>query len=169
MSRPIFVIFDNTRIKLKNIKDYGITTEIKTTYSFEVFSWQLYNGVISSYYGLKNAGYCNIDLPGYGYPPVQFWNAVEKNLRKLNDIYFIPGMRGGYAIKGKASYDKAIKECPKGYYEHDCFGEFKEVSRKRVDVLYITTYQRDKFYFFQDEVTFDIHAKIKEIDKYLAC
>lgn len=154
-SNPGFISFDNTRIKLSNIKHYGISSTVR--YYAKIYENKK---VSSSFLGLIDVSH-NEDV----------WTGEKillLNARDYQDAYDIMFPVPAQNADGSTACVRFIMKN----------GEVEKTSeirkRNKSDIieveeeyLYVTTYQKDNYQFFKDDVEFDIYDKFKEIDKYM--
>lgn len=142
-NKMIFV--GNVRIRANNIKNYGIANN---TRYFEKI-----------YYKVKR-------VEG------SFWEEWWNN-RPLYEWTW----QGEYVEVGKKRYDNREKYRQCNRKTKDSNGQITYISEhltesdfeiRKEKCLYITTYQKDNFVFWESESKFDIFAKCKEIDDIFA-
>lgn len=141
---PVFIIIDDSRIKISNIKNYGISSieEIEnfdeTKYKHASFDYELYRErVDEERLALKNAK-APFDTPF-------FTNLISERLKN-------------YEVELQKAKEKLSK-----------LSEAKKNNKRIIKkYLYITTYQNDNYRFYENESKCNIDDKLKELDKYLA-
>ena len=121
---PKFIQFGGTRIKLSNIKNYGISYEA---------------------YEVKR-------------PPTQ--TEINRGIKRAEDR---KKKRKKWDILGKFVDEVDVAYLSSNYYKE----ERSRPENKKQYYLYVTTYQNDNYKFYEDEVSFNIRDKVKELDKYL--
>ena len=148
--RDRMIILDDTRVRLSNIKNYGISSGKK-------FRQKLYTrkevlnpvGVVASFFSLLEGGYCSDETVEYEYEWTGKWN---EGMSKEE----IDELGGGTLVlldKGEIGVTRKVLA------SDSCIQEYQE------KYLYITTFQNDNFVFWESEVSFDINEKCKEIDE----
>lgn len=158
----MIIILGNTRIRVNNIKNYGISSKIRP--------YEKIYGVEKMVFVQKRKGLGKI----FGEE-----KRIEKNVLVWKGRLVAINDERLFRIDLEDSYyydpitDKQINRARKRYQNEK--GELAEgfewatrensVVDKRVKYLYITTYQNDNFIFWEDEVNFDISEKCDELDK----
>ena len=165
--RNKFLIFDDVRIKLGNIKSYGISDELRY---YEKLYTKVYRKKVGWLDGLLGNTF---DL---------IWNGEVELIDSQR--YFFLGLRNAddrqdcqnihvdnidwYYSEYGNTYKKIIDGKNIIYHRlSQYYATLEEVIEKHIRYLYIETYQNDNFRFYEDEVSFDIVSKCKEIDKIL--
>lgn len=177
-TRPIFVLFGHERIKLSNIKNYGISSGA----AYFVKVYELRDSVI---YGLFNTisikanclTWTRNDLQvreeDWGIHQIKLYNEDLKQFQTYNKK-FIRDKNGvvrminksdgiirnskGTVIGGRGNWltgDPGLLLC-----ENDVYKEYQ-------DYLYLTTYQNSNYQWYKGLASFDIYEKCKELDRYL--
>lgn len=152
-SRPSFVEFGNTRIRLSNIKNYGIASVpvyyakvfvlVEKEAKSKLFGKYRYKECVDSGKRVRLCDTSETDARSILCDGSQYYHRYELQDGKINRIH-----TGGLLVYGPVSFEDLV-EC------------------KNVDYLYVTTYQKDNYRFFADISEFDIHSKCKEIDGYM--
>lgn len=148
-SCPAFIEFGNTRIKLNNIKNYGIS-------SIPVYYANVFVGVEQEkkWRGLLKEKTVTVTTE---------WIKTGKTIR-LSDV----SLADAQAVLGNKQYVIKNGEITIVDASVNAFLRSDElIICKDVDYLYVTTFQRDNYRFLADLVNFDVHKKCQEIDKYL--
>lgn len=150
--RPTFIKLGNIRIKLSNIKNYGISytsRERLKIISKEEFEKLKKEEQINNSKKRLN----KIKRPK---------NIKEKILKKIP-------FRNIPTSEYQKSYEKYREEYTHRY--QNASAEYKknyfELENYSIPYLYITTYQNDNYKFHEDKVSFNVRDKMKELDKYL--
>lgn len=148
--KPIFVAFGDARIKLSNIKNYGVIkgdAYYQKTYrlvedpsEFIIGRWVYTNNNFK------------IDI-------VKYQNIINEHYVKRL-IYLKKGEKNTFS-------ENELIATKDGVYEVDRKTPKEDAFSKEENYLYITTYQNDNFKYSQDDVTWDIKEKFKELDDYL--
>lgn len=158
-----FIAINDVRIRVSNIKNYGVSEEKK--YFSKVFE-------LDSYYNRESRAEMNIEITKEEYewvksgkdaPAYALFDENDENV--LYDDYL-------------GNYYADFHKVPEGIICHaisteDSFldGEImtkadpSDVWCEKKKYLYITTYQNDNFKFYDDEI--DVEQTIKKIDEYL--
>lgn len=163
VKRPAFVEFGNTRIKLSNIKNYGISSV--PVYYAKVFDKVAKGPQKTRILGLPyNDPFVWVDT-GLTVRLSDSKTEAEKLMEK-----WIEG-RGMYA--NEYAYRLACCKIKRYVRENGVISDtaaeakFEDVtSCKTVEYLFVTTFQNDNYRFFTDLVDFDIHEKCRELDTY---
>lgn len=153
-THPTFVDFGSTRIKLSNIKNYGISSTL--TYYGKVFDKRQYLTSKNTLFGAKT---------------VRRHGFVDTGERvRLGESREGAAAALCYSIKYQTYYryvkdnGKIVKHSPP-LMENWSFEDVIEC--KNVNYLYVTTYQNDNYRFVEDLVPFDIQKKCNELDEYV--
>ena len=139
-SKPDFILFGDVRIKRSNIKNYGISTF--TRYYEKIVVWE---------------GESFKDMKAYK-KVLSVTLSVPAILLRLGAIDLRKGKyvwKGGKKEISEGTYHSAKRNGERGYF------------KKELHYLYVTTYQKDNYQFKEDEVSFDIFEKCKELDSLL--
>lgn len=189
ISNILFIDFDNTRIKQSNIAEYGISSE----YFYEIAAYKIEHDYSErSYliifdskemkYTLKlskwitiNASLCTLLTP-----PFNNFFYMDLKIRDPHNIispYLAFYNQKPFVLDGKDNYDlfKKLTDASAEKFDYKTevwtklvnFDTTYSTTRRKEhpsEYLYVKTYQKENFRFFQEEVSFDIHEKIKEID-----
>lgn len=143
--KPIFVKCGKERIKISNIKSYGISTE--TMYFQKVYE---------------------IDDDS------SFWGKLLSSWVYKGKTFKIDEYLASVLNYSSSGYIRRKLFSPeKGYYDEnpgnlDTRAPKSDLITKNVEYLYITTYQDDNYIFYEDNEEFNIHEKCKELDKWLS-
>ncbi len=162
VKRPAFVELGNTRIKLSNIKNYGISS-VPVYYGVVVKKVEhdhMYQGLFGWTNKITSEWVDTGERVRLGESLEEAISALEKaGMLSWSD----PGMNGR-----RRRYHRFIKENGEIKRERDWHSsDIERVTEcKNVDYLYVTTYQNDNYRFVADTAGFDIHAKCKELDTY---
>ena len=151
-NHPAFIDFGNKRIKLGNIKDYGITERT-------VYFAKLFEHTTRTQKGLLGI---NVET--------EYWEWKGK-LALLSELSYDDAYR--------KMHDNMYRTCGWNYlldgalrYSANSLNgntpDFKDVTIvKQLKCLHVTTYQKDNYRFYDGEVDFDIFQKYKELDGYM--
>jgi len=139
---PAFIIFGDTRIKLSNINNYGISTE--TRYYQKVYEIEdtssTWSRLVSSWvFKGKTVAITDYDVSLFTH---------NRQLKK-------------YYTSGKSHFDQAG-------LNHPNTADKSDLITKKVKYLYVTTYQGDNFQFYEDATAFNINDKCSELDDLLS-
>lgn len=155
-----FIVFGNIRIKKNNIKNYGIKTK---SYPYEkIYEIEKVTGKVNRFFqGSERYIWKN-----------KIAKVSEKrhtNLKAVNEKE-----PGHYPFRADwdgvcTTFVKAIDSNGKIFETDIVTNEWTNEDNppyvlKKIDTLFITTYQNDNYVFRQDECEFDIHEKCLEID-----
>ena len=150
--RPVFIEFGSVRIKLSNIKNYGISS-IPTHYA-KVFEKRQYEVNKYTLFGERS---------------VKKWGLVDTGERiRLDES---SGDLSRMVNSRIYSYRRCLKVNGNIIRVNPSFAETWEyndaIERRDIEYLYVTTYQNENYRFVEDEVEFDIHKKCEELDEYM--
>lgn len=143
--RPTFIGFGDVRIKLGNIKNYGLSegehcyAKVYTLYRPELFVDSLADCLFGKTEWIWTGE--KVDLGTWDFGKMEFcpvYQRVGEEITKVHD----------------SSYRYGIKTT-------------NDIIREPEEYLYVTTFQGDNYRFFQSSAGFDIHEKLAELDKYL--
>ena len=132
-----FVSFGSVRIKYSNIKNYGIST-FKRYYK-KVFVWE--GEEFDDMDGFRKTAQVILTIPSI------LLLGVDADFRK-----------GKYVWKGE------LNEIDVNEYEREVERNSDAYIEKTLRYLYVTTYQNENYQFKEDEVSFNIYKKMKELD-----
>lgn len=179
------IALGNVRVRLSNIKNYGISSQ-----NFEFFVLQKYkfikekrNITKKRKVVCKALAYSSTlvtALVGIGVAMLEGENKGKglatgmKVSEHVNDT--LNGLLEtekvvGYEYIGDCMFIPSRNDVDKilsNNVDNDIYYEEKGIVEKKVDYLYITTYQKDNFIFREDLSTFDIYEKCKELDNYFS-
>lgn len=179
-TRPEFVKFGEVRIKLSNIKNYGVNVENKfyekvykrqEVKEYDNALLQFLGGKISyryTYYKdeeISSSRYDDIKK-GVILPGKVFLLKGQEYLRLKSEIL------GNRILYRNETYknvhtDNCQYASVDGVYETNKIAEQDDVFLKEISYMYVTTYQNDNFKFMQDLEDWDVKKKCAELDKYL--
>lgn len=149
VGKPAFIAFGDVRIKLSNIKDYGIS-----------------NGKI-----VVDKIFENVPVEEKGFFRALFGSRFRWNNklafqfgREYGAGFYPCGMNNPFWILVREA-DGNLRAVSLGPTEYSSYEPTVEYFDK--DYLYITTYQKDNYKFFDCVAPFDIYEKCKEIDQYM--
>lgn len=154
-----FIQLGNVRVKLGNIKNYGISKCDSYYYKVYEYDPQLAKQIEDS--NRKKRGLFKTLSSLFSEQPYKWKGkkiyiasfSKEDALRKAGiDPYYPNGA------------PRAYKQEPDGTLELCDGGDFLEIEES---YLYVTTYQNDNFRFPEGSVSFNIFDKCKEIDSYM--
>lgn len=143
------IILGNTRIRLSNIKNYGISSGKK-------FRQKLYTrkevinpiGVIATIASWLEGGYST----GLETKDEYEWSGKWKDNISKKEIDELKGATLVLLDDGTIETTRSVSASD---------SDIQDYVEK---YLYITTFQNDNFVFWQSDVSFDIQEKLKEID-----
>lgn len=142
--KPTFITFDNIRIKSTNIKNYGINKSAR--YYVKIFDRNPRNSI----FDFKT--------------PIHTWNGLTEEIPESQYNAYVNGM----------SYDfehcTRRREKSKSYIGSEESGvrmPKSDLIVKELSYLFVTTYQNDNYIFWENETSFNIYDKCKEIDSYM--
>ena len=165
--RPTFVDFGSARIKLSNVKNYGISSA--TVYYAPVFKYvertekkqTLFGEKVKKTRELVDSGE-RIRLGETSSEAINKWKSDGMAEQ-------IPGTLGNFIDSFNSRYYQYVKrdgELRRGYIDGSSKSIAEAAECKNVEYLYVTTFQNDNYRFFADVVDFDIHKKCRELDAY---
>jgi cold shock CspA family protein len=160
--RPDIIKIGNTRIKLNNIKNYGIS--VQDRYYLKVYKSQKRKGILNQF----------LDISDYIHNGMK----TEISYATANDL-----LRGKtvekqvFLNKGQFHYtNRTVNGSNLEYAKYDGLHSIDSSESDESDksdlihikekYLYLTTYQKDKYTFYNSEI--DIEEKLNELDKYLS-
>ena len=166
VNRPAFIQFGDVRIKLSNIKNYGISSD--TSYYIKIYE---YNAQKAKQVEIEKAKRKKAGLFQKIMAPAIDTNFYEWKGKKkyINSLSTMASLR----LNLDDLYDNygsfCLKENPDGSLEpyNPPFSDKKDFLEEEEPLLYVTTYQGDNFRFVQGAVDFDVHKKCSEIDSYM--
>ncbi len=190
ISNNLFIDFDDTRIKQSNIAEYGISSE----YYYEIPAYKIENDYSKKSfllifddkerkYTLKLSKWITIDASLYTLLTPPFDACFYANLKfydphNIISPYLVFYKQKIIVLDGKNNYElfkKLTAENANDFdYETDTwitlvnFDTTSSTPRKKEtpsEYLYVKTFQKDNFRFYQENVSFNIHEKIHEIDE----
>ena len=144
------VILGNTRIRLSNIKNYGISSE--TRYRQKIYKREFVANRFGATVDAITQVFLDFNLNTAGARYEYEWTGEwydgmsKKELEELNGATLYLRDDG----KIGSTRDKLVDK--------------PSIQEYREKYLYITTFQNDNFVFWESEVSFDIQEKLKEID-----
>lgn len=163
VKRPAFVEFGDTRIKMSNIKNYGISSapvyyarvfeKIETEPAKKGLLWLIAGNPIT----WRDTGEC-----------IRLSESKEEAEKLMERWVHVKGVYSSEAhyrevcckIKRYVKTNGVISD-------GETAAKFEDViTCKTVKYLYVTTFQNDNYRFYVDMVDFDIHEKCKELDTY---
>lgn len=122
--KPLFIKLEDKRIKLKNIKDYGIgRTESETaTFSIDYCKYVKEKGFIFDSTILKKCGKTTVEIPICGNPTIlfpkgseeYFWKNVEINYRDkiyVCKVFDGHGLQGYIAFMYRQDFETFVSKC----------------------------------------------------------
>lgn len=169
VNRPAFIQFGDVRIKLSNIKNYGISSD--TSYYMKIYE---YNAQKAKQVALEKAKRKKAGLIQKILAPAIDTNLYEWKGKKKYITSF--SRENAMRAIGLDPYDPNDKHSPFSLQENPdgSLEPFYPPSPDENDfltevdpTLYVTTYQGDNFRFVQGAVDFDVHEKCSEIDSYM--
>lgn len=196
MEMPLFVKFGDKRIKLKNIKDYGMSNSKDSFYytvSFDVYSYyakwegKLVKEIVETVkFSISEEFKNHLEKDIHNYKElIDAYHEINfTSLPQLCIFFYENTYKGclGCCFLNEAWYGRKILE--KDWYSHENSKYIPEIGNANFptsnvkferncvegggDYLYVTTYQNDNYRFYQKEVAFDIKEKFAQLDKYLA-
>ena len=173
-----FIILGNTRLKIKNIKDYGISSKQKTFYYLKIYeknpnyiSGDFFNNLFNSEYiyrGTKkeitekefnslSSGDIRIktrDVSCGDEIGDTIWDMID-----IGNIIYTAFNKDMYILNDSGK----IVKIDKGSFNSDDL----ITETRKVKYLYVTTYQNDNYTFTEGEENFNIFSKCKELDNLL--
>lgn len=159
--RPTFIQFGNIRVKLSNIKNYGIDT--CNSYYCKVYEYSPELAQKIENDNRKQRGLFKVLSTIFSEEPYE-WKGEKIYIASFLKEFALKAVginpddpddhRQGYAYIRK----------PDGTLELDKEDDFLEIKE---NFLYVKTYQNDSFEFPEGEVDFNIFEKCKEIDSYM--
>lgn len=143
------IILGNTRIRLSNIKNYGISSGKK-------YKQKIYNrkeeinpiGFVATIVSLLEGG----ERSGVETKYVYEWSKEWRDDLSKKEIEELNGALLYWKDDGTIGATRNVSATSSDIVEY------------REEYLYITTFQNDNFVFWESEVSFDIQEKLKEID-----
>lgn len=159
--KPAFVEFGNTRIKLSNIKNYGISS-VPTYYAI-IFKKVVHEHMYEGLFGWTTKKKSELVDTGERIRLGESFDEARSALHRAGMItYGQPGLNGR-----RHEYHRYVKNNGELCRDWDWRSDISYVAEcKDVDYLYVTTYQNDNYRFVADIAGFDIHAKCMELDSY---
>lgn len=181
-NKPEFIMFGEVRVKLNNIKNYGIVDENR-----------YFEKVFGKYLAQAEKRYDNKILDFLISTPAQYEWTVHCRDTEIDSIRYNSIKNGerrarkGYVIENANYYEFEIanewdnargKNVDKvyqkqrtaqqdGIYEVNYWAQKDDVFMKSIPYLYVTTYQDDNYVFRQDLVSWHINEMCAELDRYL--
>lgn len=142
-----FIVLGNTRIKVGNIKSYGISNKKRITH--EKIYTRKYTGDIGFLLSILSGGDCYyFEWEGDMVP------FTKERARELKE--------DGFMYRRYRNENGELVDDEQHYLEDD------DLIENECNYLYVTTYQNDNFQFFENEVDFDIFKKCSELDNILS-
>lgn len=161
--RPTFVDFGSARIKLSNVKNYGISST--TVYYAPVFMYVERTEKKQTLFGEKDKKSWQLVDSG---ERIRLGETLSEAAAKWRADGMTSSASGLAAVSAPYLwYYQYVREDGKlrqGYSSTKSIEEAAEC--KTVEYLYVTTFQNDNYRFFADVVDFDIHEKCRELDSY---
>lgn len=185
-NRKLFIEIGNTRLKLSNIKDYGIGSDGPNTRLDEVcvniyiekyikkndiFDY-IHDAFCGDYKYEKTRMAIPISIEEYN-------NIIEESEKCRNSIYFIEPPKA-YAINSSFDLSKDIRSQIFRAHERNLIKEDFTLKYDEHHYLYITTHQGDNYVFYENGyykndsgkwvynyAKFDIYEKVNELDSLL--
>lgn len=159
-NRPAFISLGNVRIKLSNIKNYGIS--ICNSYYYKVYEFDSELAKRIAEESSKKRGLFRAMSNFFSDRPYE-WRGKKIYIASFSKEVALK--RAGIDPYDAHDYSpRSYRQEPDGTLERDYFDDFLEVKEK---YLYISTYQDDNFQFPEGAVDFNIFDKCKEIDSYM--
>lgn len=149
-----FILLGNTRIKLGNIKNYGISSE-------RVKCEKIYRLAEGEKDGLLAAMLRNTDL---------VWEKEVEELTYDREYQFEISdhdHKNREEFPRVTTYKRYRNKNGKIVDSHSIATMDNSVVEIKRKYLYISTFQKDNFRFYEDEVDFDITKKCNELDNLL--
>lgn len=153
-NRNKFILLGNTRIKVGNIKDYGISNE-------RVRCEKIYRLAEGEKNGLLAAILRNTDL---------VWEEEVEELTPIREYQFEVSdidHENRAEFPRATTYKRYRNKNGKVVDSHSIATMDDSVIEIKRKYLYISTFQKDNFRFYEDEVDFDIIKKCCELDNLL--
>lgn len=166
-----FVTFGDIRIKASNIKNYGIASENQYgVYVYKDSSTSSFLGVHVPKYNKSNEIIWIDKDEWFFYSSKERFNSWDSDIVKnTNGEYLSVHMFDEDAKELKWFYGCVCKNNLGHVFEMPYSNNPREnLVCKTKEYLYVTTYQRDNYRFFDDSAPFDIHEKGKELDEIFA-
>lgn len=149
-----FLRIGDTRIKVGNIKDYGIEYET-------VFYEKVYTKTRKAYSKTMDVA---LRLAGFGKPISNpesdydlAWDGETVRIDEIRYLELSSELRKTYKM---VLDDNGVAKEMVGFN-----ATIKDVVEKECKYLYLTTYQNDTYKFYETDVDFDLEEKCNEIDK----
>jgi CspA family cold shock protein len=168
---PVFVQFGDTRIKLANIKSYGVS--IHRTYFEKIYE------KVGELTG-DETGFIGFLKSLVDWDEIEFQWQYKGRSFEVSEVQAAQILRGQskravYVKKGERyklmdntdgshTYERYHRADKDGIYCLERNTEKTDLIIKDRQYLYITTYQNDNYRFYEDEVGFDINEKVRELD-----
>lgn len=157
--RPIFIQFGDVRIKLNNIKNYGI--DICNSYYYKIYEYDPQLAQKMAEEAKKERGLSKI-LSAF------FPNSDSGSYKWNGEKIYIASFSKENALKeagiDSSDYHRCYRRNQNGSLESCTYDDFLETQE---NYLYVTTYQGDNFQFIESTANFNIFDKCKEIDSYM--
>lgn len=161
MENPTFILIGSMRIKLCNIKNYGIGEGY--SYHRKLYKKEEVFGL----WYIKKAGYnlsdakCTADGRTF-VKNFKFVKMIKVDKDLIDD-------KGKMYFKNDDYYEKdndyiVFKESVEFEGNENIKDEVNKIINR---YLYVTTYQNDNYTFYQSDCDFNIDEKLKELDRYL--
>lgn len=165
-----FIILGGERIKLSNIKNYGIASE--TVYYQKVYKFKPAEGVFGHHEFEDIGEWKEI-------PYLRYYDIARGSKNYMHIIRASKGEPIGVVDPSKrkmfeTSYKHAKED---GIYDLNYLDDFSavingnpvksDVKEIKEDYLYITSYQGDNYKFSKNNAIFNIHEKLRELDEIL--
>lgn len=163
--RPTFVDFGSARIKLSNVKNYGISST--KVYYAPVFKYVERTEKKQTLFGEKDKKTRQLIDSGERIRLGETLSEAAQKWKADGMTSSGGGTFGVYSMSYSCYFYQYVKEDGKlkqGYSSTKSIEEAAEC--KTVEYLYVTTFQNDNYRFFADVVDFDIHEKCRELDSY---
>lgn len=154
------VILGNVRIRAKSIKNYGVASGKR--YYEKIYEmkerkgkilWMKYTESVLEWEG------DSIRIDEGRYKDILKPSALESKNGQISQITI--GQLAG--VEHKTTY-RRYRDDNGELVDSNEQTTMDDIIEKKEKYLYITTYQKDNFIFYQNDVDFDIHKKCNEID-----
>jgi len=163
--RPAFVVLGDTRIKLTNIKSYGmsfISAESQYEQAVKEFERKMEVEAVELERKLSNERHKSVLLQEARYNALLARQLAGDESASEDMLNF---RKESADVMTKYANAIATKTPPISQNRIANFSLKKDY--KEIKYLYITTYQGDNHTFYQNEVNFDIYEKCNELDDLL--
>ncbi len=140
-NKPLFIAFNDIRIKISNIKDYGINT--KERYLVKLYREEKVPYLLSYLLYFVDTG-----------------KYVEINETQYHNFYRSENYKKYVQLESGVIRQTQHEQGQRYIKKSDLL-------KKTERYLFVTTYQNDNYIFWEDETNFNIEEKRNEIDKYM--